>query len=180
MQAAEGLQFRGHLREAAGIATVGAEWLEPTILRNMARFGMVPADSARTAFPQSLPHAPRTRVTKLYGWTRDGDCRYGNELGVVQMLVAERRYWEAGKRLERRWPGTSACSDGVDDVMWTMERARVFERLGNQELARESYTFVADAWRTADGELQRYVRESHSALVRLGASRAGALDRAGS
>ncbi len=180
MQAAEGLQFRGHLREAASIATIGVHWLEPTILRNMARFGMVPADSARTAFAQALPHAPRARVSKPYGWARDGECRSDNELGIVQLLVAERRFWEAGKRLERRWPGTSACSDGVDDVMWTMERARVFERLGNQELARESYAFVADAWRTADGELQRYVRESHSALVRLGASRADSIDRAGS
>ena len=180
MQAAEGLQFRGHLREAASIAAVGVHWLEPTILNNMARFGMVPADSARTAFAQALPRAPRPRITRLYGWAREGDCRSDNELGIVQLLVAERRYWEAGKRLERRWPGTSACSDGVDDVMWTMERARVFERLGNQELARESYAFVADAWRTADGELQRYVRESHSALVRLGASRADSIDRAGS
>jgi hypothetical protein len=53
-----------------------------------------------------------------------------------------------------------------------MERARVFERLGRRAEAAENYALVADAWRTADVELQPYVRESHAALTRLkGSSR---------
>ena len=145
----------------------------------MARFGMVPADSARVELEHLGSIAPRTRISKPYGWARDVDCRYDNQLSIVELLITERRYWEAGKRLRAALAGDERVQRrrGRREIM---ERARVFERLGNQELARESYAFVADAWRTADGELQRYVRESHSALVRLGASRAGSIDRAGS
>jgi hypothetical protein len=102
--------------------------------------------------------------------TRDTlhECWYENRLELVQLLVAARRYREAAVRLERRWPGTSVCSNGVDDIVWTMERARVFERLGRRAEAAADYAFVADAWRNADRELQPYVRESHDALARLG------------
>ena len=48
-----------------------------------------------------------------------------------------------------------------------MERARVFERLGRRDEAATNYAFVADAWRTADAELQPWVREAHDALARL-------------
>ena len=96
---------------------------------------------------------------------------------LVQLLRATGRYREAGERLERRWPGTTKCSNGVDDVLWTMERARVFDHLGRRDLAIESYAFVADAWRTADPELQPYVRESHAALARLRGSRTVRLAR---
>jgi hypothetical protein len=200
----------------------------------MARAGMVPADSARMEFRRILSLAPRTRMTKLYGWwAADGDtasiqayitqftetqgerprppsgvamlrasvaagraylslarrdtaaalrqflttpdtlheCWHDNRLATVQLLMAVGRYAEAGQRLERRWPGTSACSNGFDDVVWTLERGRAFERLGRRELAMENYAFVADAWRTADPELQRYVRESRNALERLGRGR---------
>jgi hypothetical protein len=96
---------------------------------------------------------------------------YDNRIALVQLLVAAGRYPEAAARLERRWPGTSVSSNGFDDVIWTMERARVFERLGRRDEAVANYTFVIDAWRTADTELQPYVRESREALVRLGAAR---------
>jgi len=95
------------------------------------------------------------------------ECWYETRLTLVQLLVAAGRYREAASRLERRWPGTSGCSNGVDDVLWAMERARVFERLGRRAEAAENYALVADAWRTADMELQPYVRESHAALTRL-------------
>ena len=49
-----------------------------------------------------------------------------------------------------------------------MERARVYERLGRQAEAVANYAFVADAWRTADRELQPWVREAHEAMARLG------------
>ena len=89
----------------------------------------------------------------------------------MNLLVATGRYDEAASRLERRWPGTSECSNGVSDVMWTMERARVFERVGRREEAAANYAFVADAWRTADPELQGIVHESKEALTRLGLRR---------
>jgi serine/threonine-protein kinase len=95
------------------------------------------------------------------------ECWYENRVSLVQWLVATGRYREAGKQLERRWPGTTGCSNGYDDVLWTMERARVFERLGRRSEAATAYAFVADAWRTADPELQPYVRESREAMARL-------------
>jgi hypothetical protein len=95
------------------------------------------------------------------------ECLYDTRLTTVQLLIAQRRYREAGARLERRWPGTSGCGNGVDDVMWTMERARVFDRLGRSQQAAADYAFVVGAWRTADPELQGYVREARTALARL-------------
>jgi hypothetical protein len=95
------------------------------------------------------------------------ECWYDTRLTLVQLLIATGRSREAAGRLERRWPGTSACSNGIDDVMWTMERARVFERFGRHAEAAANYAFVADAWRTADAELQPWVREAHDAMARL-------------
>jgi hypothetical protein len=37
-----------------------------------------------------------------------------------------------------------SCSIGFDDVIWTIARARVFERLGRREEAAANYAFVAD------------------------------------
>jgi serine/threonine-protein kinase len=59
------------------------------------------------------------------------------------------------------------CSNGVDDILWTMERARVLEKLGQRDNAAANYAFVAAAWRTADPELQPYVTEATTALRRL-------------
>jgi hypothetical protein len=48
-----------------------------------------------------------------------------------------------------------------------MERARVLDRLGQRDEAAANYAFVTAAWRTADPELQSYVREANAALRRL-------------
>jgi serine/threonine-protein kinase len=231
IHAVDGLQFRGHLREARRLTAQQAHWLGPTVMYNMARYGMVPADSARAEFRRILSLSPRTKVIKLYGWwATDGDtipiqtyitqfgkaaeklhapsaaamlrasvasgraylalakrdtatalalflttpdtlheCRSDDRLTTVRLLMAKRRFTEAAARLERRWPGTSGCSNGLDDVAWTLERARAFEHVGRQAEAVASYAFVAEAWRTADDELQPYVRESREAMMRLAA-----------
>jgi hypothetical protein len=229
----DALQFRGHLREAQRLTSLQLHWLRPTVMYNLTRAGMVPAETSRAEFKRVLALAPRTTMTKLYGWwASDGDtsaiqtylndfaaaqrrpltrstdallkaniasgraylalargdtvsavsqllvtadtlheCWYDVRLGLVQLLVAEGRYREAGQRVGRRWPGTTSCSNGFDDVLWTLERARIFDRLGRRDQALESYALVADAWRTADPELQPYVHESRAATVRLEALR---------
>ncbi|HEX6050288.1 MAG TPA: serine/threonine-protein kinase [Gemmatimonadaceae bacterium] len=229
IQATEGLQFRGHLREAQALTSVGAglHWLAPTVTYNLARFGMLPTDTVRAEFRAALALSPRSKNVKLYRWwATDGDtlaintyirdfgtsklgsasgramirasiaagraylalarrdtasalrqllttpdtlheCWYDNRVTLVQLLMAKGRYQEAAARLERRWPGTTGCSNGLDDVVWTMERARVLERLGRHDEAVANYAFVADAWRTADAELQPWVREAHNAMARL-------------
>ena len=230
--AIDGLQFRGHLREARTLTQLQAHWMGPTVMYNMARVGMVPADTARAEFQRVLALSPRTKMTKLYGWwATDGDtasirtyidgfnqaavnlhslssasmlrasvaagrgylalakrdtvaalrqftttpdslheCWYDVRVTTVQLLVATHRNWEAGQRLARRWPGTSQCSNGFEDILWTLQRGRVFERLGRDREAIENYEFVAAAWRTADPELQPYVRESRDAIARIKAS----------
>jgi len=226
-EAADGLQFRGHLREAQRFASLQVPWIGPAVMYNLARARMVPADTARAEFARVLSLAPHTRLTKLYGWwATDGDtaavqayitgfseahvstpsgeamlrasvaagraylslakrdtaaairqllttpdtlheCWSDNRLALVQLLVARKRYHEAAERLARRWPGTTACSNGFDDVLWTIERARVSETLGRRSQAIADYSFVIDAWRTADAELQPYVREAREAIRRL-------------
>ena len=233
IRAIDALGFRGHLREAHRFASQHAHYLRTTTMYNVARFGMVPADSSRAEFQRILARAPRIMMTKLYGpWAADGDtaaiqtyvrlfeagapmtsspmlratrstnaaagraylalarrdsasalrqllaipdtlhqCWYVNRLTIARLLGAARRYREAAARLERRWPGTIDCGNAVDDVLWTLERARVFERVGRHAEAAESYAFVADAWRTADPELQPYVREAREGAARLGGGR---------
>lgn len=52
-------------------------------------------------------------------------------------------------------------------VVWTMERARLAEKLGHTEQAVKDYRYVARAWVHADEELQPVVREAEEAILRL-------------
>jgi serine/threonine-protein kinase len=83
------------------------------------------------------------------------------------LLIAKKRYSDAWSRLQRHWPGTSECSNGFDDVLWTLERARVASQLGHAGEAAASYALVASAWRNADPELQPFAREARDGLARL-------------
>ena len=49
-----GLQFRGHLRDAYRLASRHAHWLRSPVMLHLAGFGIVPADTARVAFQQVL------------------------------------------------------------------------------------------------------------------------------
>ena len=229
----DALQFRGHLRDAQRLTSLPLHGLRPTVVYNLTRAHMVPAETSRAEFDRMLALAPKTTMTKLYGWwASDGDtaaiqtylrdfaaaqrrlrtpsgaamlradiaagraflalakgdtvsaisqllvtadtlneCWYDSRLALVQLLVAQQRYREAASRVERRWPGTTSCSNGFDDVIWSMERARVFDHVGRRDAAVANYAFVADAWRAADPELQPYVREAHRAIARLEAGR---------
>ena len=231
--AVDGLQFRGHLRDAWRLSTLSSSHgLTPRVRYNMVRVGIAPSDSVRAEFRKYLAMAPKIRITRLYGWwADDGDtlpirtyiseyasregrsssasieammrsqvaaghaylalarrdttaalrqllttsdtlylCWYENRTTLASLLVAVGRYRQAEARLERRWPGSTACGNGFDDVMWTLQRARVYDRLGRHQEAAADYRLVADAWKTADPELQPYVRESLTALGRLAMS----------
>ena len=95
------------------------------------------------------------------------ECWYDARLTLAQLLMARGRYREASLHLERRWPGTTSCSNGFDDVVWTMARARVLDRLGRRTEAARDYALVVEAWRNADPELQPVVRGARDALARL-------------
>lgn len=52
-------------------------------------------------------------------------------------------------------------------VLWTLERARVKEQLGELAAARDDYAYVIAAWRNPDESLKVYVAEAQRALARL-------------
>jgi serine/threonine-protein kinase len=86
------------------------------------------------------------------------------EARLLEVVDENRRAME----LRDRW----AALDPLDrwagqEPLVVLERARLAERLGDREKAVKSYQFVANVWRHADPELQRYVGEARSALARL-------------
>jgi serine/threonine-protein kinase len=117
----------------------------------------------------ALARRDTAEALRRFASTRDttGACRYTARGTHAQLLLAKHRDDDAADLLARLWPGASNCHDGVDDVLWTLARARASDRLGRRVEAMVNYTLVADAWRTADPELQSYVREARAALVRL-------------
>ena len=117
----------------------------------------------------ALARRDSATALRVLAGTKDtlAECWSDNRVAIVQLLVAAGRYREAAHRLERRWPGSTACSNGVDDVLWTLERARVLDRLGRRDEAASNYAIVMAAWRTADPALQPYVHEASEALHRL-------------
>jgi hypothetical protein len=81
----------------------------------------------------------------------------------VQLLSA-RHDDEKATRLLDRW---LIDLEVPSQVLWTLERARVAERVGDRAKASRDYQYVADGWRHADAQLQPYVTEAREALARL-------------
>ena len=79
-------------------------------------------------------------------------------------LLAARKEDEKAAKLLDRW---LVDIDLPSTVLWTLDRARVAERLGDREKAIRSYQYVADVWRRADPELQPYVAEAKEGLSRM-------------
>jgi predicted Zn-dependent protease len=84
-------------------------------------------------------------------------------LTTVQLLVARGRYREAAARIAQRIRSTPLPTD----VLWTLERARASEGLGDREQALAAYSEVVDTWARADEQLQVFVREARAGLERL-------------
>jgi hypothetical protein len=88
---------------------------------------------------------------------------YFEQLTLAQLLAARQDDQKAAKLLDRWLIELLVPSE----VIWTLERARVAERLGDREKAARDYQYVADVWRHADPELQPYVTEASEGLARL-------------
>lgn len=104
------------------------------------------------------------RLTNL----TDSLCLYcmGERLHRAELLFARGKTQEAAALLKPSLAFTGWFA-GVLDPLWTLERARVNERLRNREQAVHDYQFVADVWRNADLELQPYAAEARAALKRF-------------
>jgi eukaryotic-like serine/threonine-protein kinase len=88
---------------------------------------------------------------------------YLHRLTLAQLLSARQEDQKAAPRLDRWLVELLVPSE----VLWTLERARVAERMGDREKAIHAYQYVADVWRHADPELQPYVTEAREGLKRL-------------
>jgi serine/threonine protein kinase/tetratricopeptide (TPR) repeat protein len=88
---------------------------------------------------------------------------YFERLTLAQILSARHEDQKAAKLLDTWLADLLVPSE----VLWTLERARVAERLGDREKAARDYQYVADVWRHADPELQPYVTEAREGLIRV-------------
>lgn len=91
---------------------------------------------------------------------------YSERLVTARLLAATGRDQEAAELLEEL-PVMTAAWPRPGWVVWTMERARVNDRLGNNETAIRDYSHVVDVWRDADPHFQPVVEEAREALARL-------------
>jgi hypothetical protein len=87
-------------------------------------------------------------------------------LTLARLLVDRRRDREAWPIL-RGEHVSSTLAPFPSAVLWSLLRARVAERIGERELAIQSYSWVVGMWRNADPELQPYVTEAREGLARL-------------
>jgi hypothetical protein len=88
---------------------------------------------------------------------------YTERLTLAHLLSARQEDRKAAQLLDRSLTELVVPSD----VLWTLERARVAERMGDREKAVHNYQYVADVWRHADPELQPYVTEAREGLSRM-------------
>ena len=83
----------------------------------------------------------------------------------ARLLATRGRERDAAAMLDQHPPILDYAS--ILEPLWTLERARLAERIGDRDEAIEHYTFVADLWMHADSEVQRAVAEANTALQRL-------------
>jgi hypothetical protein len=88
---------------------------------------------------------------------------YYEPVTLARLLAARHEDRKAGALLDGREFPLAAPSE----VLWTLERGRVAERLDQRQKAADAYQRVADVWRHADPELQPYVTEAKEGLARL-------------
>ena len=98
------------------------------------------------------------------------ECRlcYRPQLAQARLLAAGGRL-DAAAAVYGRLAFPLEAVPLPEMVLATLERARVYERLGQRAEAVRDYMFVEAAWARADPELQPFVAEAREALQRLAA-----------
>jgi tetratricopeptide (TPR) repeat protein len=86
------------------------------------------------------------------------------KLALAELLEARGDDRGAGEIIDR-WLWADL---GPFLIFARLERARIAERAGDRDKAKQWYQFVVDAWRHADPELQSSVAEAREGLRRLG------------
>ena len=103
-----------------------------------------------------------TSITLLSGHTPMAAC-YFERLTLARLLSTRREDRKALRLME----GSLMEALVPSEILWTLERARVAERLGERETAARDYQYVLGVWRHADAQLQPYVAEAREGLLRI-------------
>ena len=101
------------------------------------------------------------------------------QCGFIEITQAELQH-AAGRDREALATLKSIGADfSLYAILMTLERGRVAEKLGEKEIAVDSYLRVAGMWQNGDPALQPFVAEARAALKRLGGERAQGFDLRG-
>jgi serine/threonine-protein kinase len=166
------LARRGRVQAAADVELHSS----PAILQLVA-LGAIPDDSAGVVFRSWFEEGNDWRSSTVWWFAGRGDTAavrdyiealanptpFEEQVAPYTQQASQAYLALAPQLLERR---LSEFPTGLEPV-WTLERGRVNERLGNREAAVDAYQFVADVWRHADPDLQPYVDEAKAGLERL-------------
>ncbi len=108
-----------------------------------------------------------TTIEQLLALPRSGcPACYLNQLTLAELLIERHRDQEAWTIVRANSP-TAAAGAFPSEVLWTLLRGRVAERIGERDTAIRSYAWVAGMWRDADPSLQPYVVEAREGMARL-------------
>src|SRR5688500_19940983 len=80
---------------------------------------------------------------------------------ITAQLLAGRDSVDAAYRILSAWPGEDMVAR---EVLMTLDRARVAERLGYRDEAIAGYRLVVAAWGRGDEAVQQYVRSAQRSL----------------
>jgi serine/threonine-protein kinase len=125
--------------------------------------------AAAAAYLALARHDTAAAIRDLGALPRD-DCPgcYLDRVVLAQMLVERGRDAEAWELLQADLP---TLGPYASDVLWSLLRGRVAERIGEREQAIRAYTWVVGMWRRPDPELEPYVAEAREGLARLTAEK---------
>lgn len=117
----------------------------------------------------ALARRDTTTALNLFQSLPDSAC-FGfcplDPLVRAELLSARGRDQEAARQLAVE-PDFNHRNPFPSDVLWSLERGRVNERLKNYDVARDAYADVVEHWANGDASLKSYVDEARVALQRL-------------
>ncbi|HEX4633939.1 MAG TPA: hypothetical protein VH163_08910, partial [Gemmatimonadales bacterium] len=117
----------------------------------------------------ALARRDTTTALNLFDSLPDSAC-FGlcplDPLVRAELLAARGQDQEAARQLAVE-PDFNHRNPFPSDVLWSLEKGRVNERLKNYEVARDAYADVIEHWSNGDPSLKLYVEEAQRALQRL-------------
>jgi hypothetical protein len=123
-------------------------------------------DTAVTRAYLALAKHDTADALRRFATLPDTLCRGGCALDAItygELLAGRGQAAAADSLLDRRY---RVQITSATDVLQELALARAANRAGDARTARDAYERVADAWATADSELQPVVAEARAALAR--------------